>query len=145
MPSEIAMHLTAHDFTSFAAFFEYIDCTRAGCMPGSVVLGGWEPLPWGHMGKGPVPPSLTVLEESGVNMEAIEMLIDVLFRLDSALPGREPRPARAAPGRDRWWFSRSNCSRRAAPHREKTTGAAPSSSWTRECAYEREMSLTSSR
>ena len=52
MPSELAMHVTAHDFTSFAAYFEYIDCTRAGCMPGSVVLGGWEPFPWGQMGKG---------------------------------------------------------------------------------------------
>ena len=86
MPSELAMHITAHDFTSFSAFFEYIDCTRAGCMPGSVVLGGWEPFPWGHMGKGPVPPSLTVLQNMAVDMEAVEMLIDILFRLDSATP-----------------------------------------------------------
>ena len=92
MPSELAMHVTAHDFTSFAAYFEYIDCTRAGCMPGSVVLGGWEPFPWGQMGKGPVPPSIDVIKERGgraggnVDVDTLELCIDVLFRLDNASP-----------------------------------------------------------
>ena len=86
MPAELATHVSGHDLTKTSAFFEYIDATRAGCMPGSVVLGGWEPLPWGHMGKGPVPPSISVLEEAGVDMNALEMCIDVLFRLDSATP-----------------------------------------------------------
>ena len=84
MPAELAIHVSAHDLTKTSAFFEYIDCTRAGCMPGSVVLGGWEPFPWGHMGKGPVPPSISVLENMAVDMEAVELCIDILFRLDSA-------------------------------------------------------------
>ncbi len=90
MPTEHAMHVTAHDMTPHSAFFEYIDCTRAGCMPGSVVLGGWDALPWGQMGMGPVPPSIDVVVERGgssgglVDVVALENCIDHLFRIDKA-------------------------------------------------------------
>ena len=84
MPADLAVHTTAHDLTQTSAFFNYVDATRAGCMPGSVVLGGWQPLPWGQLGMGPAPPSLEPILTSGVTPEALDALIDDVLRLDSA-------------------------------------------------------------
>eukprot|EP00966_Prymnesium_polylepis_P146293 3379125-Prymnesium_polylepis.1 len=84
MPADFAVNTTAHDLTKTSAFFEYVDATRAGCMPGSVVLGDWPALPWGHMGMGPKPPSLAPLMDMGVSQEQLDTLIDEIFRLDSA-------------------------------------------------------------
>lgn len=84
VPAEFAVNVTGHDLTKTSAFFEYVDSTRAGCMPGSIVLGGWEPLPHGRLGKGPVPPSLDVLENLAVDMHKVSEAIDYLFTIDSA-------------------------------------------------------------
>lgn len=88
MPTALAVLVTGHDCKKLSAFFEYLDVSRAGLMPGSVVLGGW---PSGHgerlqMGKGPVPASLDALEELGFDMAKIDGMIDTLFRLDTASP-----------------------------------------------------------
>ena len=57
-PSFVAI-ISGHDFTPASAMFEYMDHTRAGCMPGSAVQGGWEPIASPHqMGMGPKPASL---------------------------------------------------------------------------------------
>ena len=45
MHPSLAMIISGHDLTPASAMFEYMDHTRAGCMPGSAVLGGWEPDP----------------------------------------------------------------------------------------------------
>jgi len=88
MPTALAIRVTGHECKGVSAFFEYLDVSRAGLMPGSVVLGGW---PSGHgerlqMGKGPVPASLDALEELGFDMAKIDGMIDTLFRLDTASP-----------------------------------------------------------
>ena len=88
MPTALAVLVTGHDCKKLSAFFEYLDVSRAGLMPGSVVLGGW---PSGHgerlqMGKGPVPASLDALEEFALEEAKVEGMIDTLFRFDSASP-----------------------------------------------------------
>ena len=82
----LATNTTGHDLTPASAMFEYVDHTRAGCMPGSVVLGGWRPIPYGQLGMGPKPASLKPLEDMAVDMAKVNDLIDLLFRLDSASP-----------------------------------------------------------
>ena len=52
MDPVLATNTTGHDLTPASAMFEYVDHTRAGCMPGSVVLGGWRPIPYGQLGMG---------------------------------------------------------------------------------------------
>ena len=86
MPAELAVNVTAHDLTKTSAFFEYVDATRAGCIPGSVVVGGWPALPWGHLGMGPKPPSLVPLLDMGMSMSILDDMIDEVFRLDNATP-----------------------------------------------------------
>eukprot|EP00966_Prymnesium_polylepis_P067289 1562106-Prymnesium_polylepis.1 len=61
MPPEFAAHVCGHDLTPASAIFEYFDYTRAGCMPGSVVLGGWPSMVINpkQIGMGPKPASLS--------------------------------------------------------------------------------------
>lgn len=53
---------------------------------GAIVLAGWAPLPWGHHGDGPSPPSLDALYNTGQDMEVLEAVMDNLFNLDDASP-----------------------------------------------------------
>ena len=55
-------------------------------MNGAVVLAGWAPFPWGQLGMGPVPPSLGALEGLGVNPDALDNSILVLFKIDDMYP-----------------------------------------------------------
>ena len=86
MPVPLATMVSGHELTPATAMMEYVDHTRAGCMPGSVVLGGWPKLAYGEMGMGPVPASLNALVTLGVDMNVLADMIDDLFRLDSASP-----------------------------------------------------------
>ena len=88
MPTALAVMVTGQELRHLSAFFDYCPITRAGLMPGSVVLGGW---PSGHgerlqMSKGPVPASLDALEEFALEEAKVEGMIDTLFRFDSASP-----------------------------------------------------------
>jgi len=98
MPAEIAVHTTGHYLTQLGSIFEYIDATRALCQPGITALSGFKPFPFGQLGKGPVPASLSSLEALGVSLEVLDAIIDALFSLDSASPphfriGGSLRPA----------------------------------------------------
>ena len=66
-------------------------------MPGSIVLGGWRPLPRGELGQGPRCPKLLVLVESGISIELLEKYVDELFTFNGDSPpmllrGGELRP-----------------------------------------------------
>ena len=87
MPAEFVSHVTGHVLVGVGALFEYIDADRALTLIGALVLAGWPPLPFGHHGDGPVPPSLEALCDAGcVEMDALDGMIDALFHLDSASP-----------------------------------------------------------
>jgi hypothetical protein len=86
MPAEIAVHTTGHYLTQLGSIFEYIDATRSLCQPGITVLSGFKPFPYGQLGKGPVPASLSSLEALGVSLEVLDSIINVLYGLDSASP-----------------------------------------------------------
>lgn len=72
--------------TSVSAIFEYVQPDIALNVVGATVLAGYPAHPWGQLGKGPVPPSLESLVAAGYNPEALDVVIDALFRLDSASP-----------------------------------------------------------
>jgi hypothetical protein len=95
------VHLGGHHLTAASALFEYVDASRTMAMPGAIVIAGrstvfwrcrdrfgtgWPALPWGHLGTGPRPPSLQSLEEAGVDMAKLELMIDELFHFDSMSP-----------------------------------------------------------
>jgi len=61
VPADIAVHNTGHEIKKFCALAEYLDASLPLSMPGAVVLAGFPPLPWGHLGMGPVPASLDAL------------------------------------------------------------------------------------
>jgi uncharacterized membrane protein YgcG len=86
MPAEFVAAVTGHVLNNRSALYEYIDVTRALLMPGAVVLAGWQPFPWGRLGRGSVPASLRVLLTVGVTEEQLELFVDTLFTLDSASP-----------------------------------------------------------
>jgi len=50
-------------------------------MPGAVVLAGFPALPWGQLGKGPVPACLDALLETGVPTKVLESMMDFLFNM----------------------------------------------------------------
>ena len=54
VPAEIAVHTTGHDLTGPGALWEYLNGRISLCIPGAICLGGWPPLAYGQMGKGPV-------------------------------------------------------------------------------------------
>lgn len=72
MPAEIGVHTTGHDLTDLSALWEYVGARLALCMPGAITLSGFPSLPWGQLGKGPVPPSLRPLIEGGVSEERLD-------------------------------------------------------------------------
>lgn len=84
MPLELAVATTGHNLD--CAFYEYLDASLATAMSGAIVLAGWAPFPWGQLGTGPVPPSLEALEGLGVNGEALDQSILVLFKIDDMYP-----------------------------------------------------------
>ena len=89
MPAEFVAHVTGHDYKGTSALFEYVDADRALALIGALVLAGWPPLPYGHHGDGPSPPSLNALREAKVDVEALDQefgVIDQLFNLDDASP-----------------------------------------------------------
>ena len=79
VPAELAVHNTGHDLTCLSALWNYLNGRIALCMPGAIVLAGWQALPYGQLGKGPVHPKLTAI--TGVSMEIFEKMIDALFSL----------------------------------------------------------------
>ena len=87
MPGDYVVHVTGHELKGMGALYEYVDADRALALIGALVLAGWPPLPFGHHGDGPVPPSLETLCDSGaVEMCVLDSIIDILFHLDSASP-----------------------------------------------------------
>jgi hypothetical protein len=61
MPTELAVPVSGHDAKQTSALFEYIDDSPQRTAPGARALADWPPLPWGVVGKAPVPPSLDAL------------------------------------------------------------------------------------
>ena len=66
-------------------------------MPGAIVLAGFPPLPYGHLGLGPVAPTLSVLVAEHASSEELEGFTDALFNLtNKSMPrlcrGGELRP-----------------------------------------------------
>ena len=86
MPAEIGVHTTGHDLTNLSALWEYLGTKMALCIPGAIVLSGWRPLPWGQLGRGPVPPSLDALFVTGIDRTAFERFIDKLFSFHDRSP-----------------------------------------------------------
>ena len=83
MPAELVAHVTGHELGT-SALWEYLDCTRALCIPGATVLAGWPAFPWGNHGMGPSPPSLDAIISPLLDMEKLEGIVDEVFRLDGA-------------------------------------------------------------
>lgn len=97
MPTELAVATTGHDLKSMSAFFEYVDADRALLVPGSLVLAGWDPLPWGQVGDSPSPACLAPLDPM-LDMSVLTLAINELFRLHDHCPsflrpGGKLRPA----------------------------------------------------
>jgi hypothetical protein len=84
MPVELAVQATGHDLTGVSAFYEYIGADISLNMVSAIPLGGWDPLPWGHLGMGPRPATLEALVE--VDARLLERCCDDLFRIDSSSP-----------------------------------------------------------
>ncbi|XRB19853.1 hypothetical protein RI054_22g97000 [Pseudoscourfieldia marina] len=87
VPAEFATTTTGHELSGSSAFYEYLDCTHARCVPGAMVLAGWEPPPWGTLTKGPSAPSLRAITTiHGISSETMDAFVDRLFSFDSASP-----------------------------------------------------------
>ena len=86
MPAEIGVHTTGHDLRDLSALWEYLEASLALCMPGALVLAGWDAPPWGQIGEGPSPPSLLALIHAGVNLEQLETYMDQLFSFNGNSP-----------------------------------------------------------
>jgi hypothetical protein len=84
MPAEILVHSTGHELKGTCSVHEYIDTKMPLCIPGAVVLAGFPPFPWGHLGRGPSAPSLKHLKSIGVSMVLIVVCIDKLMNIDSS-------------------------------------------------------------
>ncbi|KAK3245472.1 hypothetical protein CYMTET_44962 [Cymbomonas tetramitiformis] len=83
MPAELVAHVTGHEMGT-SAMWEYLDPSRALCIPGATVLAGWPAFPWGQHGMGPSPPSLDAIISPLLHMEKLEGIVDKVFRLDNA-------------------------------------------------------------
>ena len=87
VPAELAVHTTGHDLSGLSALWEYLDTHIALTIPGAIALAEWPSLPYGHLGKGPVHPSLQPLIDSKkVTLEFVEAYIDELFSFHDASP-----------------------------------------------------------
>jgi hypothetical protein len=86
IPAELAIHNTGHDGEKLSALWNYLDPRVALCIPGSVVLAGWQPFVYGQIGKGPVHPSLVALISMGISLVRLDKYIDLLFSLHDASP-----------------------------------------------------------
>jgi hypothetical protein len=85
VPAELAVHNTGHDLTGLSALWNYLQARIALCIPGAIVLGGFKPLPSGHVGQGPAHPTLTAI--LGVSLESFDVAINLLFNFcDQSLP-----------------------------------------------------------
>lgn len=81
MPIEFAATVTGHDLTQVSALYEYVAANLSLGIPGSTVLAGWEPVPFGQLGTGPKPASLVALCSVGVTAESLAHVIDDVFSL----------------------------------------------------------------
>jgi hypothetical protein len=86
IPAEMALHNTGHDGTKISSLWDYLDPRVALCIPGSLVLSGWHPFPYGQIGKGPVHATLHPLVDAGVSLVRLDMYIDQLFNMHDASP-----------------------------------------------------------
>jgi hypothetical protein len=84
--AELAVHNTGHDLTGMTALFEYLGCRIPLCVPGGVLLAGWQGLPYGQLGDGSKYPSLQTLVDGGVSMQRLEVFVDKLFCFHDASP-----------------------------------------------------------
>ena len=51
MPIFFVAQCSGHQLhNSEGAVYDYLDCGLPKCIPVAVVLTGWEPPPWGHIG-----------------------------------------------------------------------------------------------
>ena len=85
--SETARQTDKKSSVEFLCFFVFAPALRlALCLVGARVLGGWEPLPWGHTGPGPVPATLEAIIVTGVSSDALEHVADAYFKIDGTSP-----------------------------------------------------------
>jgi hypothetical protein len=80
------VHTTGHDLKGASALYEYLNPNRALLIPGSTVLAGFAPHPWGQLGMGPVPASLVPLLNLNVSPVVLQKMTDGLFHVDGASP-----------------------------------------------------------
>jgi hypothetical protein len=62
VPLEHCLAVSGHDATNHSALYEYLDNSIQKNMPGAIVLSGWPALPWGQLGRGPVPACMETLQ-----------------------------------------------------------------------------------
>jgi hypothetical protein len=77
VPAELGVHNTGHDLTGLSCLWEYLQGRVALTIPGVLVLSGWPPFPYGHLGKGPQHSTLDAL--IGIPSESLETFINELF------------------------------------------------------------------
>ena len=86
MPAEFVTNITGQHMAILCAMYEYMDATLAMLQPALVVLAGFQPLPFGRLGKGPAAASLRALLEQGVDMLKVKKMLVLFFELDASAP-----------------------------------------------------------
>ena len=65
MPPAFAVHVTGHDCKDVTSLYHYIDSSRPLAAMGALPLSGFPAPPYGTVGRGAVPASLTPLLDQG--------------------------------------------------------------------------------
>jgi hypothetical protein len=82
MPPDFVCFVTGHCLKAMSAMYEYLNRPIPMCIPGMTVLCGWRAFPWGQIGVGPQPASLSCLENvPGLNEKVLDALADDLFQI----------------------------------------------------------------
>ncbi|KAJ1451882.1 hypothetical protein M885DRAFT_528617 [Pelagophyceae sp. CCMP2097] len=75
--AELSAHVSGHDFENLSTLWYYLRPSVAMVIPGARVLLGWASLPYGQLGRGPTPASLTALCDGGfASMDTLDALTD---------------------------------------------------------------------
>jgi len=80
--AELSAHVSGHDFENLSTLWYYLRPSVAMVIPGARVLLGWASLPYGQLGRGPTPASLTALCDGGfASMDTLDALTDKVLNL----------------------------------------------------------------
>jgi hypothetical protein len=80
--AEFMAFLTGHDFENLTTLWHYLNPTLMMLIPGVLVLTGWPSLPYGQVGAGAKPPSLSALSSKGVATSTkLSFLVDKFLNL----------------------------------------------------------------